>query len=421
MKKTSILLLLTLISFKATCQKVSNSNFDFIHQHIESSYLKDSVKLVISLPQNYSNSKEKYPVVYILDGMWFFSQGVTSQIHFSRFKTTPNLIIVGIENSRGQRVWYHRDTKKFNHFLEKELIPSIDKEFRTTDERLLFGWEISGGFVVECLGATPNLFSGYLAASPGPLDKTFMDAYQYRFESIKNLVKSNKDLNSFFYFTTGKSDYPAQYGVDNIVDLLNKNKLKKFHWNYTKLLNENHSTTAFKTIQKGIESYFMYYPILRFRTIEEYVSKGGRKYLESYYKNRKKKYNFSKEKNSTDYLQSCKNIVFTAMSNNNYEAFDFNLKTFLPKNILRITPYQHACMFGEYYLKNNNTTMAMKLMFHYIDKFPNTARPYNVLGNIYKQMGDKKNAKKNYLKAIDLGTKNTDRRLSEYKKNLKQL
>lgn len=421
MKKASVLLLLTLISFKAPCQKASNSNFDFIHQNIESSYLKDSVKIVISLPENYSNSKEKHPVVYILDGTWFFSQGVTSQIHFSRFKTTPNLIIVGIENSRRQREWYHRDTKKFNHFLEKELIPSINKEFRTTGERLLFGWEISGGFVVECLGATPNLFNGYLAASPGPLDKTFMEAYQYRFESIKTLVKSNKDFTSFFYFTTGKSDYPGQYGVDNIIDLLNENKLKNFKWTYKNLAKERHPTTAFKTIHDGIESYFLYYPVLRFSTIEEYISKGGREYLESYYKNRKEKYKFSKEKNTTDYLQSCKNIVFTAMSTKNFEAFDFNLKAFLPKNILRITPYQHACMFAEYYLKNNNTIMAMKLMLHYIDKFPEAARPYTVLGNIYKQMRDKKNAKKNYLKAIDLGTKNSDRRLSEYKNNLKQL
>ena len=421
MKKIFIIALLAFISFNAISQKTNNSGFNFIHQNIKSTHLNDDVKLVISLPQDYSSSNEKYPVVYVLDGKWFFSQGVTSQIHFSRFKTTPNLIIVGIENSKKQRGWYHRDTEKFNHFLEDELIPSINEKFRATDERLLFGWEISGGFVVECLGATPNLFTGYLAASPGPLDKTFMDSYQYRFESIKTLVESNKDLNSFFYFTTGKSDYPAQYGVDNMVDLLNKNKLKDFRWSYTKLLEENHSTTAFKTIHNGIESYFMYYPITRFRTIEEYVSKGGRKYLESYYKKRKEKYSFSEEKNTKDYLQSCKNIVFTAMSTKNYKAFDFHIKAFLPKNMLSITHYNHASMFAEYYLKNNNTIMAMKLMSYYIDKLPQAARPYNVLGNIYKKMGDKKSAKKNYLKAIDLGTKNKDRRLNEYKNNLKQL
>ncbi len=38
-----------------------------------------------------------------------------------------------------------------------------------------------------------------------------------------------------------------------------------------------------------------------------------------------------------------------------------------------------------------------------------------------KEIKDKKNAKKYYQKAIDLGTQNKDRRLSEYKNNLKQL
>jgi len=422
MNKLYFLLILSiLINSKANSQTNNNSSFNYIHQHIASTLLKDNVKLVISLPENYDNSKAKYPVVYVLDGKWFFSQGVSSQTHFSRFKMTPDLIIVGIENAVKQRNWYTTNSKKFNQFLEEELIPTINKKFRTTDERLLFGWEVSGGFVVEVLGATPNLFTGYLAASPGPLDKTFMESFHYRYEAIDSLLKSNKNLNSFLFFTTGKSDYPAQYGVDNLVNLLTENQLENFRWTYKKLVEETHPTTPFKTLHKGIEYYFKYYPILRFSTIEEYISKGENEYLESYYRNRKAKYNFSEERNTTDYLYSCKSIVFTAMSDENYDAFNRYIKTFLPKNMLSITHYNHASMFATFYLKNNNTKMAKKLMTYYIDKFPEAARPYTILGNVYKQMKDKKNAKKYYQKAINLGTKNADRRLSEYKNNLKQL
>ncbi|MEP5501653.1 MAG: hypothetical protein ABJP80_05880 [Algibacter sp.] len=89
--------------------------------------------------------------------------------------------------------------------------------------------------------------------------------------------------------------------------------------------------------------------------------------------------------------------------------------------MLSITHYNHASMFATFYLKNNNAKMAMKLMTYYIDKSPETARPYNILGNVYKQMKDKKSVKKYDKKAIDLGAKNTDRRLSEYKNSLKQL
>ncbi|MGK0412866.1 MAG: tetratricopeptide (TPR) repeat protein [Polaribacter sp.] len=160
---------------------------------------------------------------------------------------------------------------------------------------------------------------------------------------------------------------------------------------------------------------------MRFSTIEEYISNGENEYLESYYEKRKVKYHFSEERNTTDYLYSCKSIVFTAMSDENYDAFNGYIHDFLPKDMLSITHYNQASMFATFYLKNNNTKMAMKLMNYYTDKFPEAARPYSILGNVYKQMGDKKNAKKYYQKAIHLGTKNADRRLIEYKNNLTEL
>jgi len=415
------IIVLTLGTLGVTAQNEPDSNFNYIHQYIQSEQLQDSVKIVISLPEDYSNTNEAYPVVFILDGKWFFPQGISAQTHFSRFKITPDLIIIGIENTVKQRRWYTRNSKKFNLFLEKELIPIVNENFRTSDERLLFGWEISGGFVFESLGTTPHLFSGYLAASPGPLDKTFMDHFQYRYEAIEALLKSDKATNNFLFFTTGESDYPAQYGVDHMIDLLKGNELEGFDWTYVKLEEETHPTTPFKTIHQGIEAYFKYYPILRYKSIHQYISLGGNNYLESYYFKRKEKYNFTEEKNTKDYLNTCKNIVFKAMSEDNYEVFDMRIKEYLEKNMLGITHYNHASLFATFYLKNDNTQMAMKIMSYYIDEFPEAARPYHILGNVYNQMGDKINAQKNYLKAVDLGVKSSDRRLSEYQNSLKEL
>jgi predicted alpha/beta superfamily hydrolase len=396
----------------------SQSNQKYTHTLLKSKILNDRVKLTISVPENYTNSKAHYPVVYVLDGKWFFSQGVTSQTHFSRYQMTPDLIIIGVDAKRG---WYLNNSKMFNRFLEKELVPTINKTYRTSKERLLFGWEVSGGLVMEVLGNTPELFTGYLAASPGPLDNTFSERFQYRHDALKTLLNSDKKIKTSLFITTGKSDYPSQYGVDNLLDFLTKNNLENFEWTYKNLTEENHSTTAFKTLHNGIESYFKYYAVLRFRTIEAYLLKGGNTYSESYYKKRKVKYNFTEERNNTDYLKSCKNIVFIAMNKQNYKVFDEHMQQFLRKKMLSITHYNHASMFATYYLKNNNPKMAMKLMNYYTNKFPEAARPYTILGNIYKQLNDKRRAKEYYQKAIDLGIKNTDRRLSEYQNNLKQL
>lgn len=269
------LLVLFAIGINATVnsQTEYNSSFNYTHSYVESKILKDSVKLVISLPENYEDSVKKFPVVYLLDGKWFFPHSVASQTHFSRYQITADLIIIDVENTGNQRNWYFGDSKKFNQFLEEELIPFINKRFRTTNERLLFGWEVSAGFVFEAFGSTPNLFTGYISASPGPLDKTFMDRFQYRYETVDSLLQSTENLNSFLYFTTGVSDFPVQYGVDNMVNLLEKNKDANLRWTYKKLTEETHATTPFKTIQDGIAAYFKYYPVLRFNSTEEYISK----------------------------------------------------------------------------------------------------------------------------------------------------
>jgi|GEM_PF-3772260 tetratricopeptide (TPR) repeat protein len=72
-------------------------------------------------------------------------------------------------------------------------------------------------------------------------------------------------------------------------------------------------------------------------------------------------------------------------------------------------------------MAQNEYTKAIELITYYTDRFPNIATPYNILGNAYKQLNDKKEAKKYYQKAIDLGVKNVDPRLEEYRDNFKRL
>jgi len=43
-------------------------------------------------------------------------------------------------------------------FLEKELLPHIDEKYRTSEKRMLFGWEYAGGFLIESLFKNPSLY-----------------------------------------------------------------------------------------------------------------------------------------------------------------------------------------------------------------------------------------------------------------------
>jgi predicted alpha/beta superfamily hydrolase len=55
----------------------------------------------------------------------------------------------------------------FRSFLKSELIPAVDKQFRTTRERVLVGHSLAGLFVLDTLLEEPHLFAAYIASDPG--------------------------------------------------------------------------------------------------------------------------------------------------------------------------------------------------------------------------------------------------------------
>ena len=110
---------------------------------IDSKVLDESRDIQIYFPKSYSSSKKEYPVLYILDGQRFQMQGVSILESFLRNKLSHELIVVGI-NTKYPNRYRHFQKTDFLEFMEKELIAHIDKTYRTTNERILYGWEFAG-------------------------------------------------------------------------------------------------------------------------------------------------------------------------------------------------------------------------------------------------------------------------------------
>jgi predicted alpha/beta superfamily hydrolase len=55
---------------------------------------------------------------------------------------------------------------KFLTFMAEELIPFVDRNFRTTDFRILYGESDAGLFTVYALFTQPEAFSAYIASNP---------------------------------------------------------------------------------------------------------------------------------------------------------------------------------------------------------------------------------------------------------------
>ena len=153
---------------------------------IRSKVLDEDRTILIRFPKDYSFTKKKYPVLYILDGEFFFQLTVGAVNYLSECtyiinKPLPEMIVVGIVNiDRNKdytptyaphqlgRLYYPTSGKaaEFTKFLSKELIPYIDNNFRSQPYRILSGWSFGGLFTVHTFINNPELFSSYLAISP---------------------------------------------------------------------------------------------------------------------------------------------------------------------------------------------------------------------------------------------------------------
>jgi predicted alpha/beta superfamily hydrolase len=126
----------------------------------------------------------KYPVLYVLDGQWDFKllDSIYGGLLYDKF--IPEMIIVGITYS-GDNPNYDAlramdytpandmsipgsgGAPKFLAFFKEELIPFIETSYRVdASQRVLMGSSFGGSFTLYALFSEPELFSGYVAASP---------------------------------------------------------------------------------------------------------------------------------------------------------------------------------------------------------------------------------------------------------------
>jgi predicted alpha/beta superfamily hydrolase len=149
-------------------------------------------KLYISYPQSYKDSVgKKYPVLYLLDADYSFAIAKNIVDHLSERNHIREMIIVGIAYTGPNKYREHRTRdytptrseepavsfqaiqnrysgggSQFSSFLETELIPYVDENFRTTDFRAITGHSYGGLFSSWILLTKPQLFRGYIIVSP---------------------------------------------------------------------------------------------------------------------------------------------------------------------------------------------------------------------------------------------------------------
>jgi hypothetical protein len=150
---------------------------------IRSTELNEVRRINVYAPPGYKKSSTlRLPVLYMPDGGMhedFLHIAGLLQISVINGTARP-FLLVGIENTERRRDMTGPTTNEedrkiaarvggsaaFRAFIRSELIPEIERRYRTTRERAIMGESLAGLFVVETFLREPELFDTYIAFDP---------------------------------------------------------------------------------------------------------------------------------------------------------------------------------------------------------------------------------------------------------------
>lgn len=189
MKQIAVLLAAFFIYNTATAQpKQASNSKPFVLgaiEEIQSKELGEKRMLNIYLPDDYKKEDTtRYPVIYLLDGGadedFIHVVGLVQFNTFPWINRIPKSIVVGISNVDRKRDFTYKSSQKeeleryptsghsdkFMRFLEKDLQPFIEQQYKTNSSKTLIGQSLAGLFATEVLLKKPTLFNQYIIISP---------------------------------------------------------------------------------------------------------------------------------------------------------------------------------------------------------------------------------------------------------------
>lgn len=254
MKKIFFVLFCFLFTFSASAQ--------VIYETFESSKLKESRKIKIQLPRNYDkNTEKKYPIVVVLDADYLFEPVAGNVDYFSYWEDMPESIVVGImQGEQRYADGEYDDTNflpaekgaDFFEFIGLELLPYIDKTYRTAKFVIAVGHDFTANYINYYLFKDPPLFNGYIVLSPD-LAPLMDDRLAERIPAIPSKI--------FYYLATGTDDIKD---LRDNAELLNS-KLKaagagdNFTYYYDNFENATHYSLVGRGIPNALEKIFAVY------------------------------------------------------------------------------------------------------------------------------------------------------------------
>ncbi|SFC98228.1 hypothetical protein SAMN04489722_104217 [Algibacter lectus] len=228
------------------------------YETFESSKLGETRQIKIQLPRGYdSNNDKSYPIFIVLDGDYLFEAVAGNVDYYSYWEDMPESIVVGVNqmDTRYDDCLYSEQNSlpvetgaAFFEFIGQELVPYIEKTFRTVNFRVAVGHGLTANLINYYLLKPQPLFQGYIAVSP-ELAPVMLD---YIPEGL-----SKAESKIFYYLANTDNDGSSIKKMTNtlntdIAALDNKNLV----YNFDSFEGPSHYSVPTHAIPNAIEKMF---------------------------------------------------------------------------------------------------------------------------------------------------------------------
>jgi len=341
---------------------------------IKSKVLGEERIVFVNYPNEYNSDWRRYPVLYVLIGERTFPIAASMVQFLAGIDFAPPMIVVAVPNAKPLRDLTFTNVQKlpnsgggdnFIRFFKEELIPAIDKNYRTQPFRILSGHSLSGLFVSYTMFKEPSLFQAYLTSSP------WLEWENQWFLKLGDgFFKQGAGTKRFYYFSMGVEPQ-LKTALSAYKALLEKSAISGLKWKFETLSNESHQSNLFQSMYNGLRWLFDGWKLPKQKLFQ------GLAVVKNHYKALSQKYGYQ--------IQA-------------------------PPLVLNDLGY--GLMDQKKYKE------AIEVYNYSVKLYPNSWFTYHNLGFCYQKLGQTQEAIRHYEKSLKLNPKNTKatERLKEIQK-----
>jgi len=343
-------------------------------------------QLVVRTPAGYEKALERrYPVVYFTDGLANLDALAAAARFLEGAGRIPPVLLVGIvHRDRTGELTPTRSTDPRDGraptggqadvlltFLEKEVVPWVEKTYRAAPLRILAGHSFGGLFSMHVLASRPGMFRAHLAISPS----LAWDG-GVALKRLEETVKREPGLAATVVAARGDEGPELAAHVARLGQVLAPAKGVTFR--SLEFPGEDHASVVFPAQHRGLQALFEGWrmPV----AAGDLGPRGGLAAVDAHYE---------------------------ALS----RRLGFEVPP--PEAVANLAAYQ--------LLREGDAEGAVRAFQRNVERYPLSANVHDSLGEAYERNGELDAAARAYAKAVDLAARAKDPNLPVFERNLARL